>query len=141
MGTPAPGAYKAEDSEKYLEEKIQHSMGIKHFQPKKYVTPAPGAYKAEDSEKYLVEKIQHSMGIKPSDPKKYLDEKIQHSMGMKIKDPKKYITPAPNKYEAQIEDDSSYFSFGVKHSPYLYSGKDISNGSSFRSRSGTFTKA
>ena len=55
-------------------------MGIKHFEPKKYITPAPGAYKAEDSERYLAEKIQHSMGIKLSDPKKY-------------------ITPAPNKYE------------------------------------------
>ena len=80
MVTPSPGDYKPEHSEKYLEEKIQHSLGIKPSDPKKYITPSPGAYRPEHSEKYLEEKIQHSLGIKPSDPKKY-------------------ITPSPNKYQ------------------------------------------
>jgi len=61
-------------------------------------------------------------------------------MGIKLSDPKKYITPAPNKYEATKPNDDVSFSFGVKHSAYLYDGnKDGS--SMFRSRSGTYTKA
>ena len=54
--TPSRGSYKPEESEKYLEEKIQHSMGIKPADPKKYITPAPGAYNSEEGEKYLEEK-------------------------------------------------------------------------------------
>merc|ERR1711874_222553 len=57
----APGAYEPEKSEKYLEEHIQHSIGIKPKEPKKYVTPSPGAYEPEKSEKYLDEHIQHSI--------------------------------------------------------------------------------
>merc|ERR1711971_794305 len=154
--TPAPGAYKNENSERYLEEKIQYSMGIKTTPPKQYKTPAPGAYKSEDSERYLEEKIQHSMGMKLQGPKKfltpapgayksedserYLDEKIQHSMGIKLEGPKKFLTPAPNHYEAIIPNEDVSFSFGVRHSPYLYDGNKNGN-SFFRSRSGTYTKA
>merc|ERR1712106_473217 len=128
--TPAPGAYKPENSERYLEEKIQHSLGIKPADPKKYLTPAPGAYKPENSERYLEEKIQHSLGIKPADPKKYLtpapgaykpenserylEEKIQHSMGMKLADPKKYLTPGPSAYEP--EKSEKYLDDHISHS-------------------------
>ena len=42
--TPAPSAYKPENSEKYLEENIQHSLGIKPSLPKPYLTPAPNRY-------------------------------------------------------------------------------------------------
>jgi len=42
--TPAPSAYKPENSEKYLEKKIQHSLGIKPSLPKPYLTPAPNHY-------------------------------------------------------------------------------------------------
>ena len=45
--TPAPGAYKPEESDKYLEEKIQYSMRIKPSDPKKYVTPAPNKYEVK----------------------------------------------------------------------------------------------
>merc|ERR1711892_84005 len=106
------------------------TMGIKHADPKKFLTPAPGAYKPEESELYLEEKIQHSMGIKPSAPKKYLtpapgaykpedserylEEKIQHSMGIKPANPKKYLTPAPGAYKP--EDSERYLEEKTQHS-------------------------
>jgi hypothetical protein len=40
FNTPAPGAYKPENSESYLDDHISHSMGIKLNDPKKYKTPA-----------------------------------------------------------------------------------------------------
>ena len=58
--------FRPEHSEKYLEEKIIHSLGAKLSDPKKYITPSPGAYRPEHSEKYLEEKIYHSLGIKHS---------------------------------------------------------------------------
>ena len=70
---------RPENSEKYLEEKIIHTLGTKLSDPKKYVTPSPGAYRPEHSEKYL-------------------EEKIIHSLGTKLSDPKKYITPSPGAY-------------------------------------------
>lgn len=72
----------------------------------------------------------------------------------KLKEPKKFLTPAPNKYEAVIPDEQPSFAFGVKHSPYLYSGKPLNGDrwisakteqvkqseTEFRPRSGTFTR-
>ena len=95
-------------------------------------------------------------------------------MHAKLKEPKKFQTPAPNKYEvfkhtnnqllnlcsnllylqAIIPEEQPSFAFGVKHSPYMYSGKQV-NGDrwlttktetvkqteeEFRIRSGTFTR-
>jgi len=72
----------------------------------------------------------------------------------KLKDPKKFLTPAPNKYEAIIAEEQPSFAFGVKHSPYIYSGKQV-NGNHWAStkretikqsreefipRGGTFTR-
>merc|ERR1712198_589210 len=72
---------------------------------------------------------------------------------------KQFLTPAPNKYEADVPDEKPSFAFGVKHSPYLYNGRDLgrerwvsaktemvngttngTNGGEFRQRSGTFTR-
>ena len=96
------------------------------------------------------------------------------TMHAKLKDPKKFETPAPNTYEvykctniqlfnlsvtccipqAIIPEEQPSFAFGVKHSPYLYSGKQ-GNGDrwvtpkteavkqteeEFRPRCGTFTR-
>jgi hypothetical protein len=76
------------------------------------------------------------------------------TMHAKLKEPKKFQTPAPNKYEAIIPEEQPSFAFGVKHSPYMYSGKQV-NGDrwvttktetvkqteeEFRPRSGTFTR-
>ena len=96
------------------------------------------------------------------------------TMHAKLKDPKKFETPAPNTYEvcmhtnnqllnysltcpicqAIIPEEQPSFAFGVKHSPYMYSGKQV-NGDrwvttktetvkqteeEFRPRSGTFTR-
>jgi len=69
----------------------------------------------------------------------------------KLKDPKKFVTPAPNKYEAIVPEEQPSFAFGVKHSPYLYSGKQVTRVSTkaevgrqteeeFRPRGGTFTR-
>jgi len=56
----------------------------------------------------------------------------------KLKEPKKFQTPAPNKYEAIVPDEQPSFAFGVKHSPYIYAGKQTVE--EFRPRSGTFTR-
>ena len=42
--------------------------------------------------------------------------------------------------KVQLPDGDVSFSFGVKHSAYLYDGGKL-GGSVFRSRSGTYTKA
>ena len=46
--TPPPNAYAPENSIKYLQEKIEHSLGIKLEDPKPFLTPAPGTYRPED---------------------------------------------------------------------------------------------
>ena len=85
----------------------------------------------------------------------------------KLKDLKKFNTPAPNKYEvnksgknriyfilqAIVAEDKPSFAFGIKHSPYMYSGKTVNgdrwisaktetvvDSEEFRPRSGTFTR-
>merc|ERR1712106_265793 len=82
------------------------------------------------------------------------DDSPAMTMHGKLKDPKKFQTPAPNKYEAIIPEEQPSFAFGVKHSPYMYSGKQVSgdrwvsskteavsqNTEEFRPRSGTFTR-
>jgi len=76
------------------------------------------------------------------------------TMHGKLQEPKKFMTPAPNKYEAIIPDEQPSFAFGVKHSPYTYSGKQVNGdrwvstktetvnqtSEEFRPRSGTFTR-
>merc|ERR1711892_336218 len=54
------------------------------------------------------------------------DDSPAMTMHGKLKDPKKFPTPAPNKYEAIIPEEQPSFAFGVKHSPYMYSGKQVS---------------
>merc|ERR1712004_534076 len=61
--TPSPGAYVPEKSEKYLQEKISHSLGIKLASPKPFSTPAPSAYRQEDCKE---EKAAIAFGIKHS---------------------------------------------------------------------------
>jgi len=75
-------------------------------------------------------------------------------MHAKLKNPKKFLTPAPNQYEAIIPEEQPSFAFGVKHSPYMYSGKQVPSErrvssktemvqqteEEFRPRSGTFTR-
>merc|ERR1712107_59190 len=137
---------------------IKHSFGIKPDLKNKFRTPAPNAYDTEKGEDYL-------------DCVKSL------SMGERLREAKKFLTPAPNKYEVEFEkyililimksclqavvpDEKPSFAFGVKHSPYLYNGRELGrdrwvaaktevvnghmNGDSsaggFRQRSGTFTK-
>jgi len=82
------------------------------------------------------------------------DDSPAMTMHGKLKDPKKFQTPAPNKYEAIIPEEQPSFAFGVKHSPYMYSGKQVSgdrwvsskteavsqNTEEFRPRSGTYTR-
>jgi len=124
-----------------LEGGIKHSFGIKPDLKNKFRTPAPNAYDTEKGEDYL-------------DCVKSL------SMGERLREAKKFLTPAPNKYEAVVPDEKPSFAFGVKHSPYLYNGRELGrerwvaaktevvnghmNGDSsaggFRQRSGTFTK-
>jgi len=82
------------------------------------------------------------------------DDSTAITMHGKLKDPKKFLTPAPNKYEAIIAEEQPSFAFGVKHSPYIYSGKQV-NGNHWAStkretikqsreefipRGGTFTR-
>ena len=58
-------------------------------------------------------------------------------------------------FQAVIPEDNPSFAFGVKHSPYLYNGRELgreryvsaktemtngNSGGEFRQRSGTFTK-
>jgi len=134
--TPAPGTYEPENSENYLAEKIQHSMGIKPEAPKAYLTPSPGAYVPEKSERYLQEKISHSLGIK-------------------LPSPKPYVTPAPSAYRPEeCKEEKAAIAFGIKHSPYVGSLKGdafvrartetvkaaVQTQEDFRPRSGTFTK-
>jgi len=82
------------------------------------------------------------------------DDGPAKTMHGKLKDPKKFVTPAPNKYEAIIPEEQPSFAFGVKHSPYLYSGKQVTGDhwvstktemgqkteEEFRPRGGTFTR-
>jgi len=82
------------------------------------------------------------------------DDSPAMTMHGKLKDPKKFQTPAPNKYEAILPEEQPSFAFGVKHSPYLYSGKQVTGDrwvstktemgqkreEEFRPRSGTFTR-
>merc|ERR1711992_236718 len=176
--TPAPNAYDSEKGEEYLEGGIKHTFGVKPEIPNKFKTPAPNAYSTENGEDYLEGGIKHSFGIKPELKNKfktpapnvydtdkgenYLEGVKALSMGERLKEAKKFLTPAPNKYEAVIPEDKPSFAFGVKHSPYLYSGRELgrerfvatktesvsnghSNGDSgangeFRQRSGTFTR-
>jgi len=82
------------------------------------------------------------------------DDSPAMTMHGKLKEPKKFQTPAPNKYEAILPEEQPSFAFGVKHSPYLYSGKQVTGDrwvstktemgqkreEEFRPRSGTFTR-
>merc|ERR1712111_164369 len=95
------------------------------------------------------------MGDKGED---YLECVKSLSIVERLKEAKKFLTPAPNKYEAVIPEDNPSFAFGVKHSPYLYNGRELGrerwvstktemvsgdsglNGGEFRQRSGTFTR-
>merc|ERR1711997_519419 len=52
-----------EKSERYLQEKISHSLGIRLASPKPYVTTAPSAYRPEESKE---EKAAIAFGIKHS---------------------------------------------------------------------------
>merc|ERR1712186_31347 len=119
------------------------TFGGKSELKNKFKTPAPNVYDTDKGENYLE-------GVKAL------------SMGERLKEAKKFLTPAPNKYEAVIPEDKPSFAFGVKHSPHLYSGRELgrerfvatktesvsnghSNGDSgangeFRQRSGTFTR-
>ena len=57
----------------------------------------------------------------------------------------------PSLLQAIVQEEQPSFAFGVKHSPYLYSGKQVTGGSTraemgrqteeeFRPRGGTFTR-
>ena len=59
--TPSPGAYVPEKSEKYLQEKISHSLGIKLPSPKPYVTPAPSAYRPEECKPFSSCSVWHEV--------------------------------------------------------------------------------
>jgi len=108
--TPAPNAYDSEKSEDYLEGGIKLSFGLKPEIKNKFKTPAPNAYDTEKGEDYLDVTVK------------------QLTMGERLKEAKKFLTPAPNKYEVKIEEtvkDEPSFAFGVKHSPYLYNGREL----------------
>merc|ERR1712079_413089 len=148
--TPAPNAYNSDKSEDYLEGGINHSFGIKPEIPNKFKTPAPNAYYTDKGEDYLEGGIKHSFGIKPELKNKfktpapnvydtdkgenYLEGVKALSMGERLKEAKKFLTPAPNKYEAVIPEDKPSFAFGVKHSPYLYSGRELGRGDLWQPR-------
>jgi len=167
--TPAPNAYDSEKGEEYLEGGIKHSFGVKPDPINKFKTPAPNAYNSEKGEDYLEGGIKHSFGIKPEPLNKfktpgpntynsergdeYLEGVKAITIGARLKEAKKFLTPSPNKYEVAVPDENPSFAFGIKHSPYMYNGRELgreklvsskadmdTNGGEFRQRSGTFTR-